>query len=202
MARRVRVAVGWRSMAFTHPVGIGDYNLGMPDKAMPSRQPLRLDPTVISSTSRVHEFNELRQFRHSFILRAAGRNHIPRSLGANKQMCSDLKVHVVIEQTGGHPIICRSPERVRDRRTASGAEVRTKACRFHIGRDMPLSGNPAKIPCFYYDCRIRGRAPLFATKRAVTLINFGKIAANLKLNRSAKTTASHGVPQKFADGAE
>ncbi len=202
MARRVRVAVGWRSMAFTHPVGIGDYNLGMPDKAMPSRQPLRRGPTVISSTSRVHEFNELRQLRHSFILRAAGRNRIPRSLGANKQVCSNLEVHVVIEQTRGHPIICRSPERVRDRRTASGAEVRTKACRSHIGRDVLMSGDPAKILRLYYDCRIRGGAPLFATKRAVALVNFGKITANLKLDLSAKTTASHGVPQKFADGAE
>jgi hypothetical protein len=33
----------------------------------------------------------------------------------------------------------------------------------------------------------------------VTLINFGKITANLKLNLSAKTTASHGVPKNFAD---
>src|SRR5690242_17536844 len=73
------------------------------------------------------------------------------------------------------------PQRVRDRTTASGTEVRTKAGWPDIGGDVLSSRNPAEVSRFDEDGQARGHAALLATERAVAPIGLGQDALEPKL---------------------
>src|SRR5690348_520187 len=88
-------------------------------------------------------------------MRGIGWNRLPGCLGPREQVCADLKRLQIVQRACGHPVIGRGPQRVRDRTTASRAEVRTKAGWSDVGGDVLSSRNPAEVSRFDEDRKAR-----------------------------------------------